>query len=48
MPHFAKADLRIHENTFKPIPSNPNLNIMTEPHRDPWQRGHAFALTMEG
>ena len=48
MSHFAKAGLRIDENTFQPIPLKPDLDIMTEPRRDPWRRGHALVLTLKG
>jgi hypothetical protein len=32
--HFAKADLRISENTFQPLPLKPDLDIITE-HAEP-------------
>jgi hypothetical protein len=34
MSHFAKADLRISENTFQPLPLKPDLDIITE-HAEP-------------
>jgi hypothetical protein len=48
MSHFAKADLRMNENTLQPLPLKPDLDIMTEPRRDPWRHGHALALTLTG
>jgi hypothetical protein len=47
MSHFAKADLRMNENTFQPLPLKSDLDIMTEPRRDPWRRGRAPLLPLE-
>ena len=48
MSHFAKADLRISENTFQPLPLKPDLDIITEPCRASWRRGRALVLTLTG
>jgi hypothetical protein len=45
---LCRAAPRISENTFQPLPLKPDLDIMTEPRRDPWRRGHAPALTLTG
>jgi hypothetical protein len=47
MSHFAKAGLRMNENTFEPILLKPDLDLITEPRRAAWQRGHALVLTLK-
>jgi hypothetical protein len=44
---LCRADLRMNENTFQPLSLEPELDIMTEPRRDPWQRSRALVLTLK-
>ena len=44
---MAKAGLRMTENTFQPIPLKPDFDIITEPRRGSWARGHTLHLDAE-